>query len=80
MLTKDDLKNIKNIVLENNEKLASDILNEVRPEFNSIKKDIKKIKGDQRLIVNFFDSEYLTLRARVERIESTLNIKPLQSF
>ncbi|OIP97252.1 hypothetical protein COT69_00430 [candidate division WWE3 bacterium CG09_land_8_20_14_0_10_39_24] len=80
MLTKDDLKSIKDIVLENNEKLASDILNEVRPEFNSIKKGIKKIKGDQRLIVNFFDSEYLTLRARVERIESTLNIKPLQSF
>ncbi|MBU1017362.1 MAG: hypothetical protein ABIJ36_02820 [Patescibacteria group bacterium] len=80
MLTKSDLTNIKNIVLENNEKLSSDILSEVRPEFNYIKKDIKKIKNDQKLIVDFFDHEYLKLRARVERIESVLSIKPLQNL
>ena len=81
---KSDIQNLKDTlnesILKHTEKAAQDILNEVRPEFQSIKKDIKKIKNDQKLIVNFFDSEYLTLRARVERIETVLSIKPLQNL
>lgn len=39
-----------------------------------IKDDIVQIRKDQKLIVRFFDREYLDLRKRVEKIESLLKI------
>lgn len=42
-----------------------------------VKKDIIQIRKDQKIIVNFFDHEYLELRRRVERIEEHLNLQSL---
>ncbi len=40
----------------------------------SIKEDVSQIRHDQKLIIKFFDREYLDLRKRVERIESHLKL------
>ncbi len=41
----------------------------IRQELEPIKEDIKKIRQNQQTISNFFDSEYLELRHRVEKLE-----------
>ena len=63
MLTKKDFVEIKKIVHE-----------EVAVQLSPVKKDISQIRKDQKIIINFFDHEYLELRKRVERIEEHLGI------
>jgi len=63
MLTKIDLKSISNLLDE-----------KFKKELAPIKEDIVKIRKDQKIIVKFFDNEYLALRKRVERIESFLKL------
>ncbi len=43
----------------------------------SIKEDVMQIRKDQKVIVRFFDSEYLSLRKRVERIEEYLKFSAI---
>jgi len=69
MLTKQDLTNLTKIVQVETRKI-------VQEELKPIKKDIIPIRKDQKLIVNFFDREYLDLRTRVERIEEHLGLPP----
>lgn len=59
MLTKSDIKAFDNLLDR---------------KLKPIKDDIVQIRKDQKLIVKFFDSEYLNLRKRVERIESYLKL------
>lgn len=66
MLTKTDLKQIDTIV-------TIRINNAVKP----IKQDTVQIRKDIKIIVSFFDREYLELRKRVERIEERLHLPPL---
>lgn len=63
MLTKDDFKKFENLL---DRKLDQ--------KLQPIKDDIVQIRKDQKLIVRFFDREYLDLRRRVEKIESLLKI------
>ena len=86
MLTKQDLNHIRGIIKEEvydgirpldkrldgvDKRLAN-----VEKDVKTVKKDIVQIRMDQRLIINFFDREYLGLRSRVERIEELLKIVP----
>lgn len=59
---------------------------ELQKEIHSLADRIKnleitadKIQKDTQTIVGFFDAEYLKIRARVERIESFVNLPPSQS-
>ncbi len=54
MLTKTDLKLIDQTVTRR-----------IKP----LKDDVVKVRKDIKIIVNFFDHEYLDLRKRVERIK-----------
>ena len=54
---------------------------EIRPIQDKIKNldlGIRKIQKDLKLILNFFDKEYLGLRKRVEKIEEQLPVSPAQ--
>lgn len=83
MLTKIDLKQIqrvvhdesRKVVKEENKNLASK--SDLKKELDPIKKDISKIRKDINAIIGFFDTEYLELRKRVERIEDHLNLPPI---
>ncbi len=63
MLTKTDLKLIGELM---DDKLGS--------QLEPIKKDIMQIRKGQKIIVNFFDHEYLELRKGIELIEAHLNL------
>ncbi|MGD8744236.1 MAG: hypothetical protein PVJ52_01410 [Candidatus Woesebacteria bacterium] len=73
MLTKTDLKQIDKV-------FSKRIKEEVKPikiDIRSIKSDVSEARKDVKIIVNFFDKEYLEPRARVERIEEHLKLDPL---
>ena len=62
--TKDDLKTFAT---------KDDLNKKLKP----IEKNIKKIKDDINMVIGFFDREYMSLKARVKRIEEFLKIPPL---
>jgi len=74
MLTKGDVKIIGDLFDEKfDKKFEESFLKHTK----SIKEDIVQIRKDQKLIIRFFDREYLDLRKRVERLESRLGISDL---
>lgn len=68
MLTKTDVSKIREVVQSE--------VKPVRADIKTIKNDITQIRKDIKRIVGFFDSEYLQLRKRVERIKEHLNLPP----
>lgn len=88
MLTKKDLSQIRGIVgeeinartrkivQEETRKIVQEEIEPVKSEIRTIKKDIAKIRADIKVIISFFDREYLELRTRVERIETHLGFSP----
>ena len=66
MLTKSDLNQIQKVVKIETSPLSKSV--------KQIKSDISEIRKDVKTLVNYFDREYLELRARVEKIEEHLNI------
>lgn len=66
MLTKDDLEAIDQLI----EKRISPIANDT----NSIKKNIRTIKKDQKDLFNFLDAENVDTKRRLKRIENHLNL------
>ena len=72
MLTKTDLQEIQKIV-------KHEVRSEIQRENAPINKNIRKIKTDLKIVINFFDREYLQLRARVERLEEHLKLPRLFS-
>ena len=62
MLTKSDLQQIDRLL---------------EKRINTVKEDVAQIRKDVKIIVNFFDKEYLALRKRVERIEEHLRLRPI---
>ena len=69
--TKDDFQSIKNDLKSFATK--DDLNKKLKP----IEKNIKKIKDDINMVIGFFDREYMSLKARVKRIEEFLKIPPL---
>lgn len=66
MLTKTDLKQIKDIVHE-----------EVKSSENRLGKRIDGLERKLDYTINFLDRDYLKLLERVERIEERLNMEPV---
>ena len=56
------------------ENIKTELRNEIDLKLNKhlkpIKRDIKKIKKDQNLIIKFFNEDQLKLQARVEKLEN----------
>jgi len=50
----------------------------IKLDVSNLKEDVGKIRKDTDAMLNFFDREYLNLRARVERIEEKLGITHLE--
>lgn len=81
MLTKDDLKQIGDVVEEKLEQKLEQKLEPIRNDLSVVKKDMRsaksditKIRSDIDIIIDSFDRDYLDLRGRVERIEEKLGI------
>lgn len=72
MLTKSDLSQIRKAVKEElaNHPTKTDLAKELRP----IKDDMAHVRKDIKVIVSFFDREYLELRRRVQIIEQHIGI------
>jgi len=54
-----------------------DLWDEFKEEIKLIKKSLKNIEKDQKLVVNFFDDEYLKLDKRITQVETNLNLTVL---
>lgn len=88
MLTKQDLGQIqkvvqtetRTIVQQETRKIVREVLQEelkpIKKDVSTLKEDVAQIRSDMKLIVRFFDREYITLRRRVERIETHLDLHP----
>lgn len=86
MLTKQDLSQIKSIIQTETRSIVqsetrSIVQSEIEKGLKPIKQDIKTMKEDitflreaSNAIISYFESEYLSLRKRVERIEEHLNL------
>jgi transcriptional regulatory protein LevR len=78
MLTKNDVKTIGDLFDEKfDKKFDGKFESAFKKHTTSIKEDIEQIRKDQKLIIKFFDREYLNLRKRVERIESYLKLSAI---
>jgi len=66
MLTKTDLSQIR--------KIFKDEVAPLKRDVKTLRSDVTSIRKDVKIIVNFFDTEYLELRKRVERIEDYLKL------
>ncbi len=66
MLTKSDLKQIDSVVSKR-----------IKKEMKPLKSDVSNIRKDTKTLINYFDREYLEIRARIERIEEHLNLEPI---
>ena len=62
MLTKNDLKEIAKLI----EPINKDI--------KTLKKDMAQTRNDIKVIISYFDREYVELRKRIDRIEEHLDI------
>ena len=88
MLTKQDLTQIqyvvqtetRKIVREEIKPLITDVstlktdVSTLKKDMSTVKEDISQIRKDMKMIVSFFDREYLELRKRIERIELHLSL------
>ena len=85
MLTKIDLLKIERIIHGETRKIVKDEVknlvskDDLKKELDPVKKDITSIRKDQKVIVSFFDNEYLELRKRVERLENHLSLPPISN-
>jgi predicted nucleic acid-binding Zn-ribbon protein len=69
MLTKDDLNQIKKIV----EPIQKDI-NTLNKDMSTLKKDVAETRKDVKVLIAYFDREYVELRKRIDRIEEHLGL------
>jgi len=74
MLTKDDLKQIRGIVQDETRKIIKEEVDPLKKDVKTLKSDVSAIRKDIKQIVSFFDTEYLELRERVEKIEQHLGL------
>lgn len=77
MLTKDDLKQIAQVVRVEAQKVVQEetpgiVQSIIQKELQPVKQDLKKVRQDQNSIIKFFDESYLDLRQRVERLEEVV--------
>jgi outer membrane murein-binding lipoprotein Lpp len=87
MLTKEDLLQIRDLIRTELQPLKADIqvlkidvkalksdVATLRSDVAKLKLDMRKVRRDINIIVSSFDSDYVELRTRVERIETHLNL------
>jgi hypothetical protein len=70
MLTKDDLNQIGNIL--NN--ALNTKLEPVKKDITILKKDVSQTRKDVKVLIAYFDREYVDLRRRIEAIEQHLGL------
>lgn len=66
MLTKTDLVQIGNVI--------DSKLKPIQKDIKTMKSDIAQTRKDVKVIISYFDREYVDLRKRVELIEEHLGI------
>lgn len=66
----DELKQISGLL---DRKLGS-----IGKDIKVIKKDLSETRNDVKVLIAYFDKEYVDLRKRIEVIEDHLNITPVQ--
>ncbi len=66
----DDIKQIS--------ELLDQKLTPIQKDINVIKKDLSEIRNDVKVLIAYFDREYVNLRKRIELIEEHLNINQAQ--
>ncbi len=87
MLSSEDLSEIQKIVQTETTKAVESktgsviekAVTPIKKDMQTLKSDMTRIRKDIKTIVNFFDTEYLDLRKRVERIEEHLNLTPISN-
>lgn len=68
----------RTIVQEETRTIVREETADLKRDFKTIKNDVARMRTDIKAIVSFFDSEYLGLRKRVDRLEEHLRLPPLQ--
>lgn len=54
--------------------LTKDDLNQIKKIVEPIKKDVIQTRKDVKVLISYFDREYLELRKRIDRIEEHLGL------
>lgn len=77
MATNDNLLHqIRGIVREETRKIVQEEIAPLKKDVSALKKDVKKIDKKLDKTIDFFDNEHLSLKKRVIRVESRLEITP----
>lgn len=76
MLTQDDLKQIALLL---DEKLETKLEAKFEQKLAPIKKDIKKIKSDLKLVINTFDKKDISMTYRMERVERHVGLPEMSN-
>lgn len=71
MLTKTDLNQIRLVVRE---EVTDEVKNQLKKTLEPIKKDVAQTRKDVKVLIAYFDREYVELRKRIDRIEDHLGL------
>lgn len=56
--------------------LTKDDLNQIKKIVEPIKNDVAQTRKDVKVLIAYFDREYVELRKRIDRIEEHLGLSP----
>ncbi len=76
MLTRIDIKIIKELLAEELKPLKQDV-QELKSDMKAVKRDTTKIRKDLEMVTGEFDKEQVSLKKRVDRIENHIGLTPL---
>jgi len=76
MLTQSDLKNIKELIEPVNTKVGDldKKVTSLEKDIKTIKKDASQTRKDVKVLIAYFDREYVELRKRIDKIEEHLGL------
>lgn len=73
MLTKNDLQQIGIVIDEKLKPVKRDITI-LTKDVSTLKKDVAQTRTDVKVLISYFDREYVELRKRIDRIEEHLGL------